>query len=173
VPYPASTTFFLVLLALIFTVWYRTERTLSIHSIRTRRREIYYWAAVVTAFALGTAAGDMTARSVGLGYLGSGIMFTLIILLPLIAYGFGLNDIAAFWFAYIVTRPVGASFADWMGFPDSVGGLGLGHGPVALLSAAVFVCLVVYVSVRGVDYPRTANGRHAPASADQPVTRER
>jgi uncharacterized membrane-anchored protein len=153
VPYTASTALFVVTLAVVFAVWYRTEGTLSIHSIRTPRREVFYWAAVVTAFALGTAAGDLTARTAGLGYLGSGLMFTAVIAVPALAYWLGLNAIASFWFAYIVTRPVGASFADWMGFPHSTGGLALGHGPVALVSAAVFLCLAAYLAITGKDYP--------------------
>jgi uncharacterized membrane-anchored protein len=154
VPYIASTSFFVAALAVIFVAWYLTERTLSIHSIITPRREVFYWAAVVTAFALGTAAGDLTARTAGLGYLGAGILFTLVIVVPGIAYGLGLNPIASFWFAYIVTRPVGASFADWLGFPRSAGGIGIGHGPVALVSAAVIACLVAYLAVSGSDAPR-------------------
>ncbi|HWG61583.1 MAG TPA: hypothetical protein VG253_07705 [Streptosporangiaceae bacterium] len=155
VPYVDSTALFLVVLAVVFLVWYRSEGTLSIHSIYTPRREVFYWAAVVTAFALGTAAGDLAAKSGGFGYLGSGLIFTAVIALPAIAYwGFDLNAIAAFWFAYIVTRPVGASFADWMGFPKSVGGLGIGHGPVALVSAAVLVCFIAYLTVSRRDVPR-------------------
>jgi uncharacterized membrane-anchored protein len=104
---------------------------------------------------------------VGLGYLGSGLLFTAVIAVPALAYWrFGLNPIAAFWFAYIVTRPVGASFADWLGFPRSVGGVGLGHGPVALVSSAVIVALVVFLAVTHKDVPEpaasppSARGRH-------------
>lgn len=154
VPYIASTSFFVAAMAVIFVAWYLAERTLSIHSIITPRREVFYWAAVVTAFALGTAAGDLTARTAGLGYLGAGILFTLVIVVPAIAHGLGLNPIVSFWFAYIVTRPVGASFADWLGFPHSAGGIGVGHGPVALVSAGVIACLVAYLAVSGRDAPR-------------------
>lgn len=167
VPYLASTSFFALLLAVIFVVWYRTERTLSIHSINTPRREVFYWAAVVTSFALGTASGDMAARTLHLGYLASALMFTAVIAIPAIAYWlFGLGEVAAFWFAYIVTRPVGASFADYLGFPHSVGGLGLGHGVVSLTSAAVFLALVGYLAVTGKDVQQPAapleqgRGRH-------------
>jgi uncharacterized membrane-anchored protein len=154
VSYVASTLFFAAALTLIFVVWYRTEGTLSIHSIFTPRREVFYWAAVVTAFAFGTASGDLTAKTVGLGYLGSGLLFTAVIAIPALAYWWlGLNPIASFWFAYIVTRPVGASFADWMGFPPSVGGLGLGHGPVSLISAAILVCFIAYLAVSRRDVP--------------------
>lgn len=167
VPYLASTCFFAFLLAVIFVVWYRTERTLSIHSINTPRREVFYWAAVVTSFALGTASGDMAARTLHLGYITSALMFTAVIAIPAVAYWlFGLNGVAAFWFAYIVTRPVGASFADWVGFPHSVGGVGLGHGVVSLTAAAVFLALVGYLAVTGKDVqqpaapPAAGRGRH-------------
>jgi uncharacterized membrane-anchored protein len=154
VPYAASTAFFAVTLAVIFAVWYRVEGTLSIHSIRTHRREVFYWAAVVTAFALGTASGDLTATTAGLGYFGSGMLFTAVIVAPAVAYRwFGLNAVASFWFAYIVTRPVGASFADWMGFPPSAGGLGYGHGPVSLVSTILLAGFIGYLSVTGRDVP--------------------
>jgi len=115
VPYVASTAFYLVALAAVFTTWYLTEGTLSIHSITTPRRELFYWAAVMATFALGTAAGDLTAKVAGLGYLGSGVMFAVVIAIPYVGYRwFGLNPIVGFWFAYILTRPLGASVADWL-----------------------------------------------------------
>jgi len=148
IPYFISTTFFAVALAVVFTVWYRSERTLSIHSIVTRRREVFYWATVMTTFALGTAAGDLTARTFGLGYLGSGFLFAALIAVPAVLHwGFRLNAIAAFWFAYIVTRPLGASFADWMGLPHSLGGLAFGRGVVSLGLTALIVAFVAYVAV--------------------------
>jgi len=113
VPYVVSTAFFAVSLAAIFAIWWARERTLSIHRIRTRRREIFYWAAVMTTFALGTAAGDMTAITLHLGYLSSGVMFAVVIAIPALAHWrFGMNAILAFWLAYIASRPLGASFAD-------------------------------------------------------------
>jgi uncharacterized membrane-anchored protein len=148
IPYVISTTFFAVALAAVFAVWYRSEHTLSIHSIVTRRREVFYWATVMTTFALGTAAGDMTARTLGLGYLGSGFLFAALIAVPAVLHwGFRLNAIAAFWFAYIVTRPLGASFADWMGLPHSLGGLGFGRGVVSLGLTGLIVALVAWVAV--------------------------
>jgi uncharacterized membrane-anchored protein len=147
IPYFISTAFFAVALAVVFAAWYRSERTLSIHSIVTRRREVFYWATVMTTFALGTAAGDLTARTLGLGYLGSGFLFAALIAVPAVLHwGFRLNAIAAFWFAYIVTRPLGASFADWMGLPHTLGGLGFGRGVVSLALAAVIVTFVAYVA---------------------------
>ncbi len=127
IPYLVSTAFYAIVLTAVFFVWERSEHTLSIHSILTRRRELFYWAAVLATFALGTAAGDMTARTLGLGYLGSGIMFGVLIAVPAVGhFRFGWSPILAFWFAYIVTRPLGASFADWMSVPASRGGLGMG-----------------------------------------------
>lgn len=148
IPYIVSATFFAVALAVVFTVWYISEKTLSIHSIYTRRRELFYWATVVTTFALGTAVGDMTASTLGLGYLLSGVIFAVLIALPALAYWrFGLNEIIAFWLAYILTRPLGASFADWMGRPHSLSGLGLGTGWVSLALAILIVGFVGYLTI--------------------------
>jgi uncharacterized membrane-anchored protein len=148
VPYVASTTFFAVALAVVFAIWWATEKTLSIHSIHTRRREIFYWAAVMTTFALGTAAGDMTAITLHLGYLSSGVLFAVVIAVPALAHWrFGMNAILAFWLAYIATRPLGASFADWMGVSHARGGLDLGPGPVSLALATLIVGCVIYLSL--------------------------
>lgn len=143
VPYWISTTFFGISLLTIFALWFWSERTLSIHSIFTKRREFFYWATVLTTFALGTAAGDMTASSLGLGYFVSGLMFAVVIAIPALAYWkFALPEIPAFWLAYIVTRPLGASFADWMGVSHERGGLDWGTGPVSL-ALTVLICLFV------------------------------
>ena len=148
VPYIASTVFYLVALAAIFAVWYRTERTLSIHSIRTPRRELFYWATVLATFALGTAAGDLTATTMRLGYLASGVLFAVVIAVPAVGYRWlDLNPILAFWAAYIVTRPLGASFADWAAVPHGRGGLDLGYGPVTLAMVGAIVLVVGYLSV--------------------------
>jgi uncharacterized membrane-anchored protein len=148
IPYLVSTTCFVVALAVIFAVWYASEKTLSIHSVYTRRREAFYWATVMATFALGTAAGDMTASTMHLGYFSSGVMFAVLIAVPALAYWrFGLNEIVAFWFAYIVTRPLGATFADWLGVSHSRSGLGLGTGPVSLVLAIVIVGFVGYLAV--------------------------
>jgi uncharacterized membrane-anchored protein len=148
VPYVISTIFYAVALTAIFSVWYLSERTLSIHRINTRRREFFYWATVLATFALGTAAGDLTATVLHWGYLGSGVVFAVVIAVPAIAHRrFGLAAVPAFWFAYIVTRPLGASFADWMGVSTHRGGLGWGTGPVTLAWAAVIVVLVAYLAL--------------------------
>ena len=133
IPYAGTTLLWAVVLALIFWAWYRSEGTLSIHSIVTRRREAFYWAVVFATFALGTALGDFTASVLGLGYLASAIMFVFMILIPAVFWWrFGLNAIAAFWFAYVVTRPLGASFADYFGRAQSLSGAGFGSGRVAV-----------------------------------------
>jgi uncharacterized membrane-anchored protein len=133
ISYPVSSAFYAVVLTLVFAAWYRSEGTLSIHSIRTARREKFYWATVFATFALGTAAGDMTATAMHLGFFVSGLLFAGLIAIPLIAWWrFGMNAILAFWFAYILTRPLGASFADWLDASHRRGGLGLGTGVVAL-----------------------------------------
>ena len=129
IPYLVSTTFFVVALTIIFAIWYASEKTLSIHSIYTFPREAFYWATILAMFALGTATGDMTATTMHLGYFYSGVLFTFLIAIPALAYLlFGLNEIFAYWFAYIITRPLGASFADWMEVSHTRGGLGLGTG---------------------------------------------
>lgn len=148
VPYAYSTAFFFIALAIIFALWYQVEHTLSIHSIFTMRRELFYWATVLTTFALGTAAGDFTAYTLHLGFLASGVVFALVIAVPAVAYfGFGLSEVIAFWFAYIITRPVGASFADWFGKPASVGGLGYGDGTVSIVLGLFIVVLVAYLQI--------------------------
>jgi uncharacterized membrane-anchored protein len=153
VPYAVSASLFLVIAAAVLVAWYATEHTLSIHSITTPRRQFFYWATVVSTFALGTATGDLFATTFHLGYLASALLFTAIILIPLAAWRLGLNAVASFWFAYILTRPVGASFSDYLGFPQSSGGVGYGHGPAALVTMAVFVILVGYLAVSGRDKP--------------------
>lgn len=148
IPYLVSTLFFVVALALVFGSWYASEKTLSIHSIVTMRRELFYWATVITTFALGTAAGDMTATTMHLGYFASGVLFAGLIGLSALAYWrFGLNEVLAFWSAYIVTRPLGASFADWAGRAQDVGGLGVGTGWVSLILMVLIIIAVGYLSV--------------------------
>lgn len=148
IPYIVSTTFFVAVLAIIFITWFVSEKTLSIHSIYTRHREAFYWATVLATFSLGTATGDMTATTMHLGYFSSGLLFAVIIVIPALTYWlFNLNEVFAFWFAYIITRPLGASFADWMGVSHSRGGLGLGTGPVSLVLTIIILVLVGYLSI--------------------------
>jgi uncharacterized membrane-anchored protein len=154
VPYVVSTTFYAVVLALVFSTWYRVEGTLSIHSIVTPRRELFYWAAVLATFALGTAAGDLTAVTLHLGYFGSILLFAAIITVPALGYfRLGWNPIFTFWFAYVVTRPLGASVADWLAVSHARGGLALGTGPVSLVFAAAIAAFVYHLSRTGKDTP--------------------
>jgi uncharacterized membrane-anchored protein len=147
VPYAVSAALYSVVLAAVFLCWQQCERTLSIHSIDTPRRELFYWAAVVSTFALGTAVGDLTAISLHLGYFGSMVLFAGIILIPAVGYRwFGWNAVFAFWFAYVVTRPLGASFADWLGKPKSANGRGFGSGPVSVFLTILIVCAVAYLA---------------------------
>lgn len=149
VPYAVSTAGFAVVLALVFTTWWLVERTLSVHAITTSRREGFYWAAVMTTFALGTAAGDLTATSLGLGYLGSGFLFLLVFAVPGVVFALTRRwAIATFWIAYVMTRPLGASFADWFAVSKARGGMDFGSGPVSAALLLVFVVLVTLLSVR-------------------------
>ena len=151
IPYAVTTPLFGLVVAAIFCFWYRSEGTLSIHSITTRRREGYYWAAVLATFALGTAAGDLTALSLNLGFFPSVVLFAVVIAIPAIGWWrFQLNPILAFWFAYIVTRPLGASFADGFSKHGNTG-LGLGDGAVSGLALVVFIALVSYVAITKLD----------------------
>ncbi|MCL1869908.1 MAG: hypothetical protein FWF90_05790 [Promicromonosporaceae bacterium] len=150
IPYPVTTAGYLVALAVIFLVWRRTEGTLSIHSVTSRRREAFYWLTVLATFALGTAAGDFTAFSLGLGYLASIAVFGVAILLPLVAWRwFRLDAVAAFWIAYVLTRPLGASVADWFGKPSAKGGLGWGDGTVTLVGVVLIAAGVAYLARSG------------------------
>jgi len=147
IPYWVSTACFASALAIIFVIWYINEKTLSIHTIYRGRRELFYWATVMATFALGTAAGDLTASTFRLGYFPSFVLFAVLFALPALAYWLvGLNEIAAFWCAYIVTRPLGASFADWLGKPY-LGGLGLGDAKVALVLTVLIIGFVGYLTV--------------------------
>jgi uncharacterized membrane-anchored protein len=148
IPYAGTSILWAVVLIGVFWLWYRDEGTLSIHSITTRRRESYYWATVFATFALGTALGDFTATAVGLGFLGSGILFGIVILIPAMArWRLGLNEVAAFWIAYVVTRPLGASFADYISKPHNLSGINFGNGQTALALTLVVIVLVLYLAV--------------------------
>lgn len=152
IPYAGTSLFWAVALAVIFFVWDRSEHTLSIHSITTSRREKFYWATIFATFALGTAVGDFTAQSLGLGYLASAIFFCVVILIPWVGWSrFRMNEILAFWFAYVVTRPIGASFADYFSKPKDVSGLDLGDIQVAGVITLLVVILVAYTAIARFD----------------------
>ena len=147
VPYAVSTVFFAIVLGATFAVWYGAEASLSVHSINNPRRETFYWIAIVTTFALGTATGDLTATTLGLGYLTSGLLFvSLFVATGVVWWVFRANTVACFWIAYILTRPVGASFADWMGVSVQRGGLNWGTGPVSIVLATAILVLVAVSS---------------------------
>jgi uncharacterized membrane-anchored protein len=147
VPYVVSTVFYAIVLSIVFVLWRRTEGTLSIHSITTVQRELFYWAAVLATFALGTAAGDMTAATFGWGYLSSGVFFGVVLLIPAALYaGTDLSPVFVFWFAYVFTRPFGASFADWLGKDHRLGGLNLGDGPVSAVLVVLIVAVVAHLA---------------------------
>jgi uncharacterized membrane-anchored protein len=148
VPYAASAILYAIVLAGVFVAWHRSEGTLSIHSIRTTRREGFYWAAVVATFAMGTALGDLTGTTLPNGYLLSAGIYASVIAVPAIGYRLGWNPVLTFWWAYVMTRPLGASLADWMGKPVRHGGLGWGDGPVSIGLTLVIIALVTILVVR-------------------------
>ncbi len=149
-PLWGSTLMLLVLQAVVFAGWYGSQRTLDMHSINTRAREMFYWLTVIFTFALGTAAGDFVAGPLGLGTLASTFVFLAVILVPAAGYKWlRFNEVFAFWFAYTITRPLGASFADWLGVPAPYGdGLQLGTGPMSLATGAVLVAVLALVVTR-------------------------
>lgn len=160
-PYSLTTAVYAAAVGVIFWRWHRSEGTLSIHTIVTRRRERFYWAAVFATFALGTAAGDLTAMPLNLGYLGSAALFAGVILVPALLWWRGvLNPVAAFWAAYVVTRPLGASFADWFGKPAGQTGLGLGDGVVSALGLLAFAAFVAHLARTRRDVQRPAEHAH-------------
>jgi uncharacterized membrane-anchored protein len=161
ISYAITTPLLAAVVGAVFWRWQHREGTLSIHSITTRRREGFYWAAVLATFALGTAAGDLTALTLHLGFLDSAFLFGALILIPAILWWRGaLNPIAAFWIAYVLTRPLGASVADWLGKPASQSGLGLGDGVVSLLGLVAFAALVAYVAITKRDVQRATASHH-------------
>ena len=166
--YAVTTPLFAAITAAIFFYWYRSEGTLSIHSITNKRRERFYWLAVLSTFALGTAAGDLTAYAMNIGFFPSAVVFAIIMAIPAIGwYRFNLNPIIAFWLCYIVTRPLGASFADGFSKPTN-GGLGLGDGTVSLIALVFFIALVAYVAITKVDVQPELGGHPHPHEFEHP-----
>lgn len=162
IPYLVTTIAFAIILAIIFFLWQRMEGTLSIHSITTTRKEAFYWATVFATFALGTAAGDLAAFTFNLGFFSAGILFAVIFAIPGVGYRlFKWNSVFSFWFAYILTRPLGASFADWTGKAHAVGGLNWGDGPVAGILAVLIIILVSYLQVTHEDVDTDTARRRA------------
>ena len=160
VPYLVSTVLFAASLAAIFVAWYRTEKTLSIHSIDRPTREVFYWGAVIATFALGTSVGDLTAITFHLGYATSVLVFVAVIAIPILGFWrFGWPATLAFWFAYVVTRPIGATLADWTVKPAGAGGLEWSEGVVCLALAAAIVVVVGSLSVTRLDVQTPAPGQ--------------
>jgi uncharacterized membrane-anchored protein len=167
IPYAVTSLLWAVVLAVVFYLWDRSEHTLSIHSITTSRREKFYWATIFATFALGTALGDFTATTLGLGYLASAIFFCVVILIPWIGwFRFRMNEIFAFWFAYVVTRPIGASFADYISKPKDTSGLGFGDVETAAVITLLVVILVAYTSLARFDIQSPDSDPDADADAD-------
>ncbi|WP_235824985.1 COG4705 family protein [Bacillus salipaludis] len=152
VPLEVSTAVFSVLLGLTFLFWYLSEKTLSIHSIFTRKREVFYWLTILFTFALGTAVGDLYSEQLGFGYLNTGIGVVIIIALVFLAYKFlKLDGVLAFWIAYILTRPLGASLGDYLSQPKVNGGLGLGTTVTSVIFLIAILAIIVFLAVSKVD----------------------
>jgi len=165
IPYTVSTIAFASALVLVFAAWYAVERDLSIHTIFSGRRELFYWATVMATFALGTAAGDLAASTLGLGYFASAVVFAVLFALPALAYWrLHLHPILAFWCAYVITRPLGATVADWLGKPQ-LGGLGLGDGHIAVVLGVLIIACVAYLTVSRIDVSPAVRIVHASGHA--------
>lgn len=151
----SATVGFSVLLAIVFAIWYASEHTLAMHSVQTAKRESFYWAAIFVTFALGTAAGDFLAEASGLGYFQSTLAFAGAIALIAAAYFYaGLNEILAFWMAYILTRPLGASFGDLLSQPTKNGGLGFGTTGTSIIFLTTIALLIGYLTMTRKDQIR-------------------
>ncbi len=169
IPYAGTTLLWAVILAAIFWFWQRSEGTLSIHSITTQRREAYYWATVFATFALGTALGDFTATSLNLGYLDSGILFAIVIMIPAVSHWrLGLGAVAAFWMSYVITRPLGASFADYISKPKHTSGIDFGDGPTAIVFAVAVFVGVAYLALARPDIQKPLEEAAAAPTRSKP-----
>jgi uncharacterized membrane-anchored protein len=163
VPLELSTAVFSVLLGLTFLFWYLSEKTLSIHSIFTRKREVFYWLTILFTFALGTAVGDLYSEQLGLGYLNTGITVIIIIACIFIAWKLKLDGVLAFWIAYILTRPLGASLGDFLSQPKVNGGLGLGTTVTSAIFLIAILAIIVFLAVSKIDI----NAKSKTAQTDQ------
>jgi uncharacterized membrane-anchored protein len=167
VPLAVSTILFAIALAVTFAVWYASEKTLSIHSIVTRRREAFYWLAILFTFALGTAAGDLFAEKLGVGYWPTALIVAVLIAAVAVSHlVFRANAVLTFWIAYVLTRPLGASLGDGLSQPRADGGLGLGTTVTSLLFLLVILVVVTYLSITKRDQiPPVAEADLVPARA--------
>jgi uncharacterized membrane-anchored protein len=170
VSFAVCTLFWSVAVAVVFWSWHRAEGTLSVHSITSTRREVLYWLAVSFTFTLGTAAGDLTASQLHFGFVGSMVFFAVVMAIPALGYWrFGLNSVVAFWWAYILTRPLGASIADWCSKPAARGGLGYGDGTVAAVLVGLSAILLTYLAVRRRELPSTTPSQAPPDMLPAPA----
>lgn len=172
VPLLVTTNIFAIALAATFLLWFQAERTLSIHSIFTSRRETFYWLAILFTFALGTAAGDLVAEQFALGYLATGILFGMIIASLAAGYFFlRLDAILAFWLVYILTRPLGASFGDLMSQPTQYGGFGFGAIATSFIFLGAIAAIVIYMTLTHEGEEKAVDGGGEPlADRDGTVT---
>ena len=183
-PYYVDSAIYFALLCALLVWWRRREGTISVHSTTTPRRERFYWGTVLLTFGLGTALGDTTAINLGLGFDWSIVLFGVLILVPLGLWRLGLDATVAFWASYVLTRPLGASVADWLGKPPAAGGLGWGDGIVTGLGLVLFAGLVAYLTVTRADVDtlhslppggpqtRTSPDHEIDESFAQPLTRQ-
>lgn len=168
VPYAVTGAGFALCVAVVLAIWHRSEGTLDVHSITNQRRALFYWLLVVCTFALGTALGDLIALPLHMGFLTAGLFFSALIMIPLAAWLLGANPVLTFWVAYVLTRPIGASFADFIGQPKSMTGLGLGHPPVFLTTGALAAIVLIYLKTTGKDIlPRRGTHRAAASGAQR------
>jgi uncharacterized membrane-anchored protein len=167
----ATTIGFSICLVAVFATWYAVERTLSVHTIYTTRRETFYWLAILFTFALGTSAGDFLSEQLELGYLAAlGIFAGAIVVVAVLHFGLRMNAILSFWLAYILTRPLGASIGDYLASPTSEGGLGLGTNLTSIIFLSTILALVVFLAVSKRDVIRS--GTPGAASPGQPLSGE-
>lgn len=166
VPLAVSTTVFAVLLAIVFGIWWRSQRTLSIHSITTTPRELFYWLAILVTFALGTASGDWILELTGWSPGVSVLLPAGLIVAVIFGWRFGASPVLSFWLAYILTRPLGANLGDWLGFPTDQGGLGLGVGWTSIIFLTAILATVIYLSVTRADVIETDSTPTAPEPTD-------
>jgi uncharacterized membrane-anchored protein len=153
VPLWTTSVVFALALTVVFATWWRSERTLSVHSIRTTKRELFYWAAILFTFALGTSAGDFLAETSGLGYGLAALTFAGMIALTALAYyAFKINGVLAFWIAYVLTRPLGASMGDLLSQTRHDGGLGLGTTATSAIFLTVIVAMVAFLTITRKDF---------------------
>ena len=170
VPLALSTAVFAGLLAVVFGIWWASQRTLSIHSITTTPRELFYWLAILVTFALGTAAGDWILELTGWGPGVSVLLPAALIVAVVAGWRMGANATLSFWLAYILTRPLGANLGDWMGFPPDQGGLGLGVALTSVIFLGAILATVIYLTVSRADVIESGKPAGQPARARTPQT---